>query len=69
MLQLYSCSAQLIASAKQSVHLWFVRAVWTDAFVSWFDVGWLVEWYAQSFSTHGWGAFLTNSIPASNTKQ
>ena len=60
--------AQLIASAKQSVHLWFLGAVWTYAVVSWFDFSWLLEWYAQCFSTHGWGAFLANSISTNATK-
>jgi len=59
---------QLIASAKQSVHEWRMRTIRTDASVSWFDVSWLLEWYAQSLGTHCWGTLLTNRISASATQ-
>jgi len=62
-----AASTWLIASAKQSEHLWLVRAVWTNALVSWFDLGWLLEWYTQSFGAHGWSTFFTYRIPTHHT--
>ena len=64
-----SIIGQLIASTKQSVHLWFVSAVWTYALVRWFDLSWLLERYTQSFSAHGWSTFLTDHIPGNITHQ